>query len=564
MQGIGFRKRLAPLVAPVVAPVMARWRGQPADTADTDKAKGAAKVDASAVDRVPLKKRLHQSSAWMSHAVVLGLAVQGVWLTVHAAPDRTTAELVNLSGNVDDATDLRSGRLTASAAVPDTPPVHVVTARVVPTLKAEADSDVTPAAADDAPSVIEENVVTTETKAEDAPTRIAAEARDRSPRVPPVRRVAPRRTPIVEDPADTAAANAFPVEHLPLPKHLTRDVSAETPDVGDDATSKAAKSNHAKPGLADRSLVAVARDTIGFSRKQQAYMVVPSWAPDQVAEERRRCDALLKSRNIAYSAVPPIKQGSCGAPAPVQVSRFGASKVDVHPAATMTCAMVAAIDDWLKDEVQPAANTSFGAPVVRLVSASSYSCRNRYGRKDTKISEHALVNALDLSGFRLADGRIVRVLDGWGPTERDPKPEPKKEEPGGKTAKVAVAIAVMPPATLTRAGLPKTGLSKNGLSKLGASDIAKSRAAEAEKDNEVSVAAKSEAAAPVKDAKTLKRERAERERRERAMAQASFLRNVHRGACDHFGTVLGPEANDAHRDHFHFDMKLRRHRAYCQ
>ena len=35
---------------------------------------------------------------------------------------------------------------------------------------------------------------------------------------------------------------------------------------------------------------------------------------------------------------------------------------------------------------------------------------------------------------------------------------------------------------------------------------------------------------------------------------AGFLRQVHDGACGIFRTVLGPEYNAAHRDHFHFDM----------
>ncbi len=32
-----------------------------------------------------------------------------------------------------------------------------------------------------------------------------------------------------------------------------------------------------------------------------------------------------------------------------------------------------------------------------------------------------------------------------------------------------------------------------------------------------------------------------------------FLKRVQDGACDHFDTVLGPEYNELHRDHFHFD-----------
>ncbi|MEL6623098.1 MAG: extensin family protein [Pseudomonadota bacterium] len=36
--------------------------------------------------------------------------------------------------------------------------------------------------------------------------------------------------------------------------------------------------------------------------------------------------------------------------------------------------------------------------------------------------------------------------------------------------------------------------------------------------------------------------------------EAMFLRALHRGACKYFTTVLGPNANRYHHDHFHFDL----------
>ena len=36
--------------------------------------------------------------------------------------------------------------------------------------------------------------------------------------------------------------------------------------------------------------------------------------------------------------------------------------------------------------------------------------------------------------------------------------------------------------------------------------------------------------------------------------ESAFLREVHRGACRIFTTVLGPNADRYHRDHFHFDL----------
>ncbi len=40
--------------------------------------------------------------------------------------------------------------------------------------------------------------------------------------------------------------------------------------------------------------------------------------------------------------------------------------------------------------------------------------------------------------------------------------------------------------------------------------------------------------------------------------RAAFLHEIHAGACEIFGTTLGPEANEAHKNHFHLDMKDRR------
>ncbi len=36
--------------------------------------------------------------------------------------------------------------------------------------------------------------------------------------------------------------------------------------------------------------------------------------------------------------------------------------------------------------------------------------------------------------------------------------------------------------------------------------------------------------------------------------ERAFLRRLHESACKRFGTVLGPDYNSAHANHFHFDM----------
>ncbi|MDF1872868.1 extensin family protein [Vannielia sp.] len=47
-------------------------------------------------------------------------------------------------------------------------------------------------------------------------------------------------------------------------------------------------------------------------------------------------------------------------------------------------------------------------------------------------------------------------------------------------------------------------------------------------------------------------------------AWSAALKKMHKQACGPFGTVLGPNANRFHRDHFHFDTARYRSGSYCR
>lgn len=93
------------------------------------------------------------------------------------------------------------------------------------------------------------------------------------------------------------------------------------------------------------------------------------------------------------------------------VAAFG--PVAMKPAATLACPMVSALDRWLADSVQPAAQRWFGTRVAEIKQISAYSCRGRNGDHSSKISEHAFGNALDIAAFTLADGRRIVVEHAW-------------------------------------------------------------------------------------------------------------------------------------------------------
>jgi len=46
--------------------------------------------------------------------------------------------------------------------------------------------------------------------------------------------------------------------------------------------------------------------------------------------------------------------------------------------------------------------------------------------------------------------------------------------------------------------------------------------------------------------------------------QGPVLKKIHRGACGTFGTVLGPNSDAHHQDHFHLDVANHRSGAYCK
>jgi Extensin-like protein C-terminus len=115
--------------------------------------------------------------------------------------------------------------------------------------------------------------------------------------------------------------------------------------------------------------------------------------------------------------VPPLPPGGAYSqprlgPGPSNLYA-AAGPVAIKPAATLACPIVSALDRWLADSVQPAAQRWFGARVVEIKQISAYSCRGMNGNPYAHISEHAFGNALDIAAFTLADGRRITVKDGW-------------------------------------------------------------------------------------------------------------------------------------------------------
>lgn len=278
---------------------------------------------------------------------------------------------------------------------------------------------------------------------------------------------------------------------------------------------------------------ATKRPGAGASRKEveapaSGDVVEESWTQAELANGLRKCLLLLAPIAADVDLAEPIKKGACGSPALLEVRGLGSDKkVTFRPAPTMNCHLAAGLSRWVETVLQPAAREVLGSPVTRIIGASSYACRNIYNNPKLSLSEHATGNAIDIVGFATADGRTIKVYNHWGPTKRDIAKAKKKHEAAKAAAAKAAAAKKTKPKTGDKATIHKARLKVEN----------KPAAPEPDKNGLL---------APAKT------------------KEAAFLKRLHKGACKIFGTTLGPELNEPHRNHFHFDMKQRRLRSVCR
>jgi hypothetical protein len=272
-----------------------------------------------------------------------------------------------------------------------------------------------------------------------------------------------------------------------------------------------------------------------------------AWSDNEIAAAKLDCAKLLSGVTLEYETLPPLKEGICGAPAPILVKSIGG--VAIEPPATMTCALASGVASWISKTLQPKAKALLGTQVVKLHNATSYSCRNRYGGETTPLSEHALANALDVSEFVFASGETATVLASWPRVASAPKPPLPSETTGSIVPAEAASPKAFEAVEITPA---KASASSN--------PFAVTTRAKTNPFVVPTAVVKAPPPTPPAEAVAPQAPSGASE----AELKSRFVKAVHDDACLTFGTVLGPEANEAHKNHFHLDMKARRRNAFCE
>jgi len=176
------------------------------------------------------------------------------------------------------------------------------------------------------------------------------------------------------------------------------------------------------------------------------------------------CPAVIAGAVVA-KPLPPIADGQCGTQSPLSVTALAVNgrTVPLSTPAIVDCQMASDLPGWVA-AVDDFAASTLKTRIKSVTVGGSYECRarNTPDKADTNLSEHGRADAVDVTGFALADGRALTVGADYASTD---------------------------PAT------------------------------------------------------------------------ARFLHFAHDVACTRFTTVLGPDANALHHDHFHLDLAC--HGASC-
>lgn len=128
------------------------------------------------------------------------------------------------------------------------------------------------------------------------------------------------------------------------------------------------------------------------------------------------CRVWLTLAGVGFTAVQDRSEGEfCQVSGAVTLSDdLGDATVRLSPRRPMmTCRLAAGMAVWRRQSVEPAAREILGAGVRQIDHLGVYACRRIYNQSEGRPSAHSRAEAIDVSGFRLTDGRQISVRKHW-------------------------------------------------------------------------------------------------------------------------------------------------------
>jgi hypothetical protein len=178
-----------------------------------------------------------------------------------------------------------------------------------------------------------------------------------------------------------------------------------------------------RPFIVVLSLLASGCSLIPQEQAPRKAAVARSATPVVVGPEAQACMADLGNRAAAFTPLPDTYYGAgCSALGAVKLAslRSDTKRLKLSNLGPMTCTLADTFAGWARFGVDRAAQQFLGSPLVKIETMGTYNCRNIAG--SARRSGHARADAIDVSGFVLADGRRITVEGNW----EDKSPEVRR------------------------------------------------------------------------------------------------------------------------------------------
>lgn len=137
-----------------------------------------------------------------------------------------------------------------------------------------------------------------------------------------------------------------------------------------------------------------------------------AWKLRRTLNDPDACRAVLSE--VAQMSVLDalVASESCHVRNRVSISSVGGAQIDTIET---SCATALRLALWEEHGVQPAARDILGTQARVIRQVGSYNCRRIRTAQGTtnRWSTHATADAIDITGFDLADGRRIRLIADW-------------------------------------------------------------------------------------------------------------------------------------------------------
>lgn len=174
-----------------------------------------------------------------------------------------------------------------------------------------------------------------------------------------------------------------------------------------------------KTGSATNAVPARKPDQIKPTAELPQKVAVGPATPSLVPSDRGAdCLASLRNSKADFEALTsPLGGANCQVDTPVRLHAIEtpSGKVGLPEAPIFNCKFARQFSLWLSDTGSAAVFAQLNTKLVKVSTGPGYECRGRNGNSSAKMSEHAFGNAVDITTFTTADGKVYQMSDARNP-----------------------------------------------------------------------------------------------------------------------------------------------------